>query len=317
MKKLKIILPIVIIFLVGVYFFIGNYFYNFALNANQKKDFLDGNPHLAASKTVDNELIEKNKIEDATFTHNHTANTIKISSADQLKLSARLYENKQTSHHWAIVVHGYSGNNTQMIRYIRHFYENGYNVLAPDLRGHGESEGKYIGMGWDDRKDMLLWINQIIEKDPNAEIALFGVSMGRATVMMTSGEKLPKNVKVIVEDCGYSSVIEEFTYQLDDLFHLPKFPFINAANTITKIRAGYDLNDADAVKQVAKSKTPILFIHGDNDSFVPYKMLNKVYHAAKVEKDKLIIRGAGHGEAEKVNPELYWSTLWKFVDQYI
>ena len=57
-------------------------------------------------------------------------------------------------------------------------------------------------------------IQQILKKDPNAEIALFGVSMGGATVMMTSGEDLPSNVKVIIEDCGYSTVMDEFTYQL-------------------------------------------------------------------------------------------------------
>ncbi len=38
-----------------------------------------------------------------------------------------------------------------MTKYIRNFYERGYNVIAPDLRGHGNSEGDYVGMGWHDR----------------------------------------------------------------------------------------------------------------------------------------------------------------------
>lgn len=135
--------------------------------------------------------------------------------------------------------------------------------------------------------------------------------------MMTSGEELPSNVKVIIEDCGYSTVIDEFTYQLNDLFHLPKFPVMHAANTVTKLRAGYDLEEASAVKQVAKSKTPMLFIHGDADTFVPYEMLDEVYNAAKVEKEKLIVPGAGHGEAEKVDSNKYWNTIWEFVGRYI
>ncbi|CAH0207394.1 2-succinyl-6-hydroxy-2, 4-cyclohexadiene-1-carboxylate synthase [Peribacillus simplex] len=240
-----------------------------------------------------------------------------IVSADQLKLSAKLYENNNIDHKWAIIVHGYTGNNTQMIRWVRNFHGNGYNVLAPDLRGHGRSEGDYIGMGWDDWKDMLLWIKQITDKDPQADIALFGISMGGATVMMTSGEKLPSNVKVIIEDCGYSSVMDVFTYQLDDLFGLPKFPVMNAANTVTKLRAGYDLTEASAVKQVLKSKKPMLFIHGEDDSFVPYSMLDDVYNAANVDKEKLIISGAGHGEAELVDPEKYWNKVWGFVDKYM
>jgi fermentation-respiration switch protein FrsA (DUF1100 family) len=173
-------------------------------------------------------------------------------------------------------------------------------------------------MGWHDRKDMLLWIDKIIEIDPEAEIILFGVSMGGATVMMTSGEEdLPPNVKVIVEDSGYATVSDVFVYQLNDLFGLPPFPVMNAANTMTKLRAGYDLYEASAVDQVKKSKTPILFIHGDADTFVPYEMLDEVYSAATVDKDKLIIQDAGHGDAEKVDPVTYWNTVWSFVEKYI
>lgn len=316
-KKFGILTGISVFILVIAYFLVGNYFYNFALNAAQEKDFLEGNPHLAGSEAVSASVAEASKLADAEFSNSHQPTTLNVVSSDNLKLNSFMYENQESNHKWAIVVHGYTGNSTQMIRYVRNFYEKGYSVLAPDLRGHGKSEGDYIGMGWDDRKDMLLWINQIIEKDPNADIALFGISMGGATVMMTAGEKLPPNVKVIVEDCGYSSVIDVFTYQLDDLFGLPKFPVMNAANSITKIRAGYDLNDASAVKQVAKSQTPILFIHGKEDTFVPYPMLDEVYDAAKVDKDQLIIPGAGHGEAEKVDPEKYWRTVWGFVERYI
>ncbi|HDX9580609.1 TPA: prolyl oligopeptidase family serine peptidase, partial [Bacillus pseudomycoides] len=98
--------------------------------------------------------------------------------------------------------------------------------------------------------------------------------------------------------------------------HLPKFPVMNAANIITKLRAGYDLNEASAVKQVVKSKTPMLFIHGDADKFVPYEMLDEVYNAAKVEKEKLIIPDAGHGEAEQIDSGKYWHTVWGFVEKY-
>ncbi|MBE4910669.1 alpha/beta hydrolase [Bacillus luteolus] len=317
MKKISIISISIIIFLTASYGFVGNYFYNYALNADKKKEFLQDNPHLERTEAVLAEVAEASELADAEFSKKHSPSRLTIVSEDDLKLNGYLFENEGTTQKWAIVVHGYNGNSTQMTRYVRNFYENGYHVLTPDLRGHGDSEGHYIGMGWDDRKDMLLWINQIIEKDPQAEILLYGISMGGATVMMTSGESLPANVKVIVEDCGYSSVVDEFTYQLDDLFGLPKFPVMNAANTITKIRAGYDLNEASAVEQVAKSNTPILFIHGDADTFVPYTMLDEVYNAANVEKEKLIIPGAGHGEAEKVDPEKYWNTIWNFVNKFM
>lgn len=319
MKKKLIIFGSIVTLLVISYFLVGNYFYNFALNVDREKEFLEDNPHLEESKAVVASVAEGEKLADNLFTKEHKPAQLNIISSDkqQLKLNAYLYENNQTQHKWAIVVHGYNGNAKGMTRYVRNFYERGYNVLSPDLRGHGKSEGDYIGMGWPDRKDMLLWIDQIIKKDPEAEIVLFGVSMGAATVMMTSGEKLPDNVKVIVEDCGYSSVSDVFAYQLDDLFGLPEFPVMNAANSVTNIRAGYDLYEASAVEQVSKSVTPMLFIHGDADTFVPFEMMNEVYEAANVEKEKLIIPEANHGDAEKVDPEIYWNTVWGFVDQYI
>jgi fermentation-respiration switch protein FrsA (DUF1100 family) len=87
------------------------------------------------------------------------------------------------------------------------------------------SEGDYIGFGWPDRKDYLLWIQKVLDRvGNNAQIALHGVSMGGATVMMVSGESLPQQVKVIVEDSGYTSVYEELSYQMNRIFNLPSFP---------------------------------------------------------------------------------------------
>lgn len=318
-SKLKIIIPVLFVVIVIGYFAVGNYFYNFALKANDQKEFLVDNPHLAKSEAVMADVAVAAKLADHEFKKQNPPVPMSIISNDklQLKLHADVYKNEEENQKWAVVVHGYTANAASMTRWARHFHEQGYHVLAPDLRGHGNSEGAYIGMGWHDRLDLLLWIDEIIKSNENAEIVLFGISMGGATVLKASGEELPANVKVIVEDCGYSSVSDVFIYQLEDLFGLPEFPVMRAANTVTKIRAGYDLYEASALNQVAKSKTPILFIHGDQDTFVPFHMLEELYEAAQVEKEKLIIPGAGHGEAEKVNPELYWRTIWNFVGKYI
>ena len=141
--------------------------------------------------------------------------------------------------------------------------------------------------------------------------------MGAATVSMTSGENLPSNVKAIIADCGYTSVWEQFSYQLNLLFSLPDFPVMNASSVVTKVKAGYTLKEASALKQVAKSKTPILFIHGDKDDFVPYSMMDELYNATSSEKEKLTVEGAGHAKASEVNPELYWSTIEKFINRYV
>lgn len=307
------------VILAGAYFGVGNYFYNYALNAKKKKTFLQDNPHLAQSVAIDPQVEAAAKKEDQIFLAKHPPVDKVIVSNDDLGLllHADYYPSEESISKWAVVLHGYTGQSAEMVRWIRGFHEQGFHVLAPDLRGHGKSEGNYIGMGWHDRKDILSWLDFILYKDGQAEIALFGLSMGAATVMMTAGEELPDNVKVIVEDCGYSTVRGVFTHQLQDLFGLPPFPVMNAANSVTKLRADYDLYQASSVKQVSKSKTPMLFIHGDRDSFVPFEMLNEVYSAAKVEKEQLTIPGAGHGECVKVAPDLYWEKVHSFVGRYI
>ncbi|XOW20669.1 alpha/beta hydrolase [Lactococcus cremoris] len=264
-KKMIIwILVVLSVILVGGYFAIGNYFYDMAINAHTSKSFLTGNNDSKKQKTLSKKEKERKEQNEA-FMAQVKPTASYVTSSDKLKL--KLYAADYIKNQRQIVGDCCAMVVNQVIWLVgRHFYNKGYNVVTPDLRGHEKSQGDYIGMGWDDRKDMLLWINTITQRDPQAEIVLLGVSMGGATVMNTSGEKLPSNVKAIVEDCGYTSTGDVFTYQLKQLFGLPKFPVLYAANTMTEIRAGYNIFKSSAIKQVAKSKTPMLFIHGDKDT---------------------------------------------------
>ncbi|OPA73888.1 alpha/beta hydrolase [Paenibacillus selenitireducens] len=309
-----------IIIVFGGLAFAGNYFYNIALNPHADRAFLQNNLDLGDSEqaaAMDEQAeADAEREADAAWMENTPHKDVSLTSYDGLNLRGYEYLQEKPSNKWVIIVHGYMGWAKQNGFAAKEFRAQGYNVLAVDLRGHGESEGDYIGMGWHDRKDIVDWINGIVRENSDAEIVLYGVSMGGATVMMTSGEDLPANVKAIVEDCGYTSAKDEFSYQLKRIFHLPSFPILNAADVVTQIRAGYSFGEASAVKQVAKSKTPILFIHGDADTFVPYEMVHEVYEAATVEKDLLIIEGAGHGEAHKAG-DVYWNKIWDFTNLFM
>lgn len=232
-------------------------------------------------------------------------------------LHALSYRPETPSEIYVIICHGYTNNPYEEHVNARNYYEKGYNLVIPHLRGHGKSEHKYCSMGWIDRLDMLCWINFIIDENPNAKIILHGGSMGAATVMMTTGEKLPENVVCAIADCGYTSVWDEYCVQIGEMFNLPVFPIMHFLNLAVKAKAGFDLKEASCINQVKKSETPTLFIHGDKDDFVPLWMNYPLYQSASCEKERLIISGAGHAESNIINPKLYWSSVDAFIQKYI
>ncbi|BAO06821.1 alpha/beta hydrolase [Enterococcus mundtii] len=305
---IKILIGVTLLVTV-VLVFAGNYFYNYAVVPSEK-DFLEGDTP-GTTKTNEESSAQ------SWFANPDNRKEWQQISTDGLKLSA-IYLPATDSHKTAIVAHGYMGNAETMANYAKMFHDLGYNVLVPDARGHGKSEGDYIGFGWHERKDYVKWIDQVLETNGQSEeIVLYGISMGAATVMMTSGESLPTNVKAIIEDCGYSSVNEELAYQLNELFSLPPFPLIQVTSLMTKIRAGYFFGEADAIKQLEKNQLPMLFIHGDADTFVPYEMLDKVYQATNGPKEKYIVPGAEHAKAYSIDPENYQKTVSSFLEKYV
>lgn len=304
-KKITISIFIVLLTLfIGGSSLVGVLFYNLALNANYSKDIIYAEYNDENLNDAQKWLEEKSNYSDKY-----------IESYDKLQLHS--YVVTQNSNKWAIVVHGYGGSGKLMSDKSKYFYDMGYNVLIPDLRGHGKSEGDYIGMGWKDRLDIISWINFIIKENPNAEIVLHGTSMGAATVLMTSGENLPSNVKAIVADCAYTSAWDEFSYQLETYLKVPSSYILNVTNMVTKLKAGYSLKEASALECVKKATVPILFIHGDKDKFVPYSMMDKLYDATSSPKEKLTIDGGEHANSDLVSPFLYWLTLEDFLNQYV
>ncbi len=308
----------ILVLLLAVLLFGANYLVSFAIGRTT------GTVNVAPASTLSDaarsaiaENWQKQKEQAAEWKAGADSKMLYTTSDDGLQLAAEVIVSDESSHRWVIAVHGYRGTHNYMDAPASYFGLQGYNALLPDLRGCGASEGDYIGMGWPDRRDMLKWIGWIIGEDPEAEIVLYGISMGGATVMMTSGEALPPQVKAVVEDCGYTTVWDIFEDELAYLFHLPSFPILHVASGISSFRAGYNFTEASSLKQVAKAEVPILFIHGSEDNFVHTDMIYKVYDACNTEKQMLVVDGAGHGNSYNHAPELYFDTIFTFLAPYV
>lgn len=314
LKKLKIIIPLLLVLVIGGLLFASNYLVDYAI-ARQG----DGGNRNEIVESAENESIDskKDKIKAETKEFLKEKDKIKTSivSRDNINLTGFYYKND--SKDWAILVHGYRADHKSMEDYVKIYHDLGFNVLLPDLRGAGESGGKYIGMGWLDRFDIIDWIDYLIDTNQAQDIVLHGNSMGAATVMMTSGENIPQNVKAIVEDSGYTSVKDIFGSELELRFNLPEVPLMNIADIISRIKAGYSFSEASAIDKVKQSKIPTLFIHGKKDDFVPFEMMEKLYDAKTGDKEILISEEAGHVESLYELGNEYVETVEKFVMEYI
>ena len=322
MKKISKIVLFCLTFLLFILcslFAIGEYFCSYSII--RKGDKPAGSERNVTSLVLQNDAqtIEKNKQIAISYTQTWLGSVkneaLSITSNDGLKLVGAFFPNGH-SHKYAIIIHGYSNQKENFYDIVCKYHEKGFNVLAPDLRAHGKSEGKYIGMGWLDKEDIKLWINKIISIDDKAQIVLHGVSMGAATVMMTSGEPLPQNIKAVIEDCGYTSVKDIFSSELKKRFNLPSFPIINFAAFSIYMHAGYNIFTASCVDQIAKSSIPFLIIHGTADNFVPVDMAYKIKDSANIH-DILIVKGAGHTESRFLAPEAYYNKVWNFINYYL
>ena len=199
----------------------------------------------------------------------------------------------------AVIVHGYTDNAVRMLM-IGYLYnkEMDFNILLPDLYGRRHTDSV---------------------ASRSTEMVVHGISMGAATTMMVSGEVEHGQyqqpfIKCFVEDCGYTSVWDEFRGELKAQFNLPAFPLLHTANWLCRQEYGWDFL---ALEQVKKCTLPMLFIHGDADTFVPTWMVYPLYEAKPEPKELWIVPGATHAMSYKDYPQEYTEHVKKFVGKYI
>lgn len=237
---------------------------------------------------------------------------MEITSFDGLTLRGKYYEYRAGAP-VEILFHGYQGNaERDLSGGVERCFSLGRNALVVNQRACGDSDGHVITFGIRERRDCLAWVDHVIARfGKDVKIILTGISMGAATVMMAAGETLPPNVVCILADCGYSSAREIIKKIIREM-HLPAdllYPFVKLG---AKLYGHFDLEETSPIEAVAKSKTPIIFIHGDTDDFVPCDMSRALYEACASPKNLTPIQGAGHGLAYPVNKQAYLTALAEF-----
>lgn len=241
-----------------------------------------------------------------------------MKSEDGLLLHG-LYLPAGKAERFVLLCHGYKGSGFGDFANIAKFlHENHCNLLFIDQRCCGESEGQFITFGAKEQHDVRKWADFIAKRNKNKlPIYLYGESMGAASVLMASGHKLPQEVKGLIADCGFCSMRGQLRDMAANWFHLNWVELLLfRVDLFCRLFAGFSMKEADTTKAMKTNKRPVLFFHGDKDTYVVSGNTKINYSLCRASKELVIIPEARHLCSAYEAAELYREKLLLFFEKY-
>lgn len=250
-------------------------------------------------------------------------------AAEEIKIRSR--DGETLIGHWhaceeqqrvIIAMHGWRSCWSRDFGSIAPFWhDNGCSVLYAEQRGQNKSSGSYITFGLMERYDCLDWIQWVRERvGEDVPIYLCGISMGASTVLMASELNLPSNVHGIIADCGFTSPHAIWKHVVNNNLHLPYQPHGKVMNDLFLQKFDTDITHFSTLAAMRTNRTPILFVHGAEDHFVPIGMTYQNYMACRAPRRLLVVPGARHGMSYCVDQETYervTKDFWRDFDSVL
>ncbi len=197
----------------------------------------------------------------------------------------------------------------------RALHKAGYHLLLVSERSHGESTGKYLCFGLKERYDVQGWARFAEHRFGKLPLALFGLSMGGASVVMAASLELPRTVRAVISDCGFSSPWEILGRTLRRSNKIYPYPVIYFANFWARTLAGFDFRECSVEEALKVSSLPVLLIHGEEDRFVPTEMSVRAANAFPNRTELLLVKDARHGQSILFATEEYEKCVIDFLEK--
>lgn len=245
--------------------------------------------------------------------------TVTIKASDGINLVGHYYERDKNAP-LIIFFHGLWSNGYVSGEPTYKITKNqGWNLLLVSMRAHDESEGEFSTLGVIEQYDCKAWANWAVERFGEGKSVFFmGVSTGASVAMMSSNLGLPKSVRGIIDDCGFTSTMEMIDVNCKS--HLPDYiptrMFDFFVEMGTSVWGHFCISKADACKAVSQTDIPILIIHGDRDTKAPLSMAYRLYDSCSSEKQLYVVHGANHAESYRKDPEGYENVIAQFVEEH-
>ena len=256
------------------------------------------------------------------FDENKTRDVCAISN-DGLRLVATLIDAPKHTEPKGIILlfHGYHSNaRRDFCMQLRILHNAGYHLLIADQRAHDRSDGKYICYGVKEAEDVLVWRKEASKIYGNElPIAFMGLSMGGATVLMSSAlvDASDTSVRCVVADCPFSSPKSIVSHVMKNYNKIPPQPLLAFANFWCRWLARFSLDAPSAAECLKRSHLPALLFHGDADDYVPIIHSKKVVELSPKRAELITISGAKHAEAIYYDEKRYNEQLFAFLNKYM
>jgi pimeloyl-ACP methyl ester carboxylesterase len=236
-----------------------------------------------------------------------------------------------------IFAHESSSDMYSCARYCRPLLAAGYDVFSFDFRGHGESscDPGYQPRQWptdrevNDMLGALAYVEDYLERNGRpVAVGLFGISRGGGASILAAQNN--PAVKAIVTDGAFSSdrTLEYLMKRWAYIFAKVRFVYENHPPQFWRFlrwllfrecRKKLNCNFPSVIKAL-KAMTPlrpILFIHGERDSYIPVEQSQLLYNAAIGPKWLWVVPNAKHNQSVVVTPEYYAARTVAFFDEHL
>lgn len=229
---------------------------------------------------------------------------VEVKATDGVSLRSA-YVPSAGSRRCVIVLHGVGDSHAGALGFASMFVREGYHVLAPDSRGHGQSGGDLLTFGVREASDVLQWAEWLRQQGCEKIFGL-GESMGAGVLIQAAAKS--DAFEAIVAECPFSDFRSIAEYRIVTLMGSRSLAALFVAKLLvsvgilhTRLLHGLDLNLASPVEAARKLKTPLLLIHGLADTKIPASH-SRTIAAAQPNASVWFVAGADHVNASATEP---------------
>jgi pimeloyl-ACP methyl ester carboxylesterase len=241
-----------------------------------------------------------------------THESLSFLSRDGVKISYWIINPNCGNHHKGDVIylHGITDSKISGLNYAKFLSEEGWRVIIPDLRCHGESGGEYCTYGYYEKYDVSQLIDNILKSDNHSHVILIGVSMGGAIGIQAAA--IDERIAGVIAVAPFYDLFSiALDHQAKKIGIRNKLLLRHVLETAEK-RANFNYTEVSPAKIIPNLRTPVLFIHGTKDKTVRIEYSKKLAGMSRNSR-LLLVPDAGHTDVLEVGGEEYMKEILKFI----